>query len=153
MVLNEKWVRYFETGKIKEAILGEGSFFSPEITYYNQHDIGFVLDQLMKWAESVSKEKEAAQKIEESLPLFFDKKDKKFAVQAIWCLVVSRRKFGIGQRIPINMSKLGQTLLEFCTKNPNLINKNEELRGYIELICQHEPEIAKILGIVTLPKN
>lgn len=39
--MNEQCQYYFEKGFAEEALLGEGAFFTPEITYRDDHDIGF----------------------------------------------------------------------------------------------------------------
>lgn len=145
--MNARLAKYFNRGNIKEAILGDGEYLTTFHRFYTEHDIGFVLDQLMEWGELVGKEKEAAEAIENTLPLFFEREDKVFAVRSIWCVISSQRNFGIGKKIIIDMSKLGKTLLEFCMQNPDLINQNQEIRGMIIRICQHEPEIAQILGM------
>lgn len=147
--MNEKYQYYFENGLAKQAILGEGNFYKPEITWYTEHDIGFVLDQFMKWAEMTRREEEAAKIIEETLPLFFEKQDLLFAVRSIWGLVLLRSQYNAGPSIPINMEKIGQVILKLCMEKPEVINQNDELRGLIEYICKYEPIIAKVLGVDT----
>lgn len=47
---NKKVLSWFETGKISEALEGEGKFFLPDVTFREVHDILLVLRQLLEWA-------------------------------------------------------------------------------------------------------
>lgn len=144
--MNEKYQNYFNNGLAKEALLGEGSFFSCFYPGDQEHNIGFVLDQLMEWAELTHREKEVALIIEQTIPLFFQKKDLLLAVRSIWCVIRRVTVHKEWKFTDFNMDVFGNVLLNFCIQHPDLVNQNDEIRGMIELICEHEPIIAKILG-------
>lgn len=48
--MNEKIINWFESGKIKEAFLGQGDFFIPNPTYRDDHDRLLIVHALFDWA-------------------------------------------------------------------------------------------------------
>lgn len=53
--MNSQILNWFNQGKIKEVLLGEGEFFIPDHTYRSHHDGLLVIYQLFEWVDSEEK--------------------------------------------------------------------------------------------------
>lgn len=65
----------FDKGKIKESILGDNEYFIPEPTYRNEHDIIYVLHELIVWSERKRNQERVTSEIKQLLDhLLFSKR-------------------------------------------------------------------------------
>jgi hypothetical protein len=53
--MNAQLLCWFDQGKIKESLLGDGIFFIPSHTYRDSHDSLLVMYALFEWANSENK--------------------------------------------------------------------------------------------------
>jgi hypothetical protein len=59
--VNSQLHSWFDRGAIVEAILGDGAYFTPSVTFRDRHDRWLVLSQLDSWARLHKREQRALQ--------------------------------------------------------------------------------------------
>lgn len=50
-MLNPRIQKWFDDGYFKEALVGDGLFRIPDVTYREEHDLILVMAQLFEWAK------------------------------------------------------------------------------------------------------
>lgn len=66
-LLSTRVAKFFEEGHIKEAIIGEGEYFSYNRDYPEFSDMGYVLSQLITWSNATNKLLQAGNAYEAAL--------------------------------------------------------------------------------------
>lgn len=142
---NPKILKWFDRGKIKEAILGENSFFIPDVTFRERHDILLIFRQLFIWSDKNNKTFEVSKVIEEIICELSSKGNIGNTLDIVWCYLLTKREFNSDIRIDMNM--IENELIKLVNKNSQELLENYELKELVLSISDQLPIFKKGLNL------
>lgn len=136
---NDKIHRWFEIGKIPEALFGVDEFFISDVTDRNEHDRIFVMRQLLLWANTNAREIVAAKGIEASILVASSKDD-------IWVMLDILLSYSVVAEndthlLPLDISKQVAVARKALIKNTEEISRNSSLRYFVSKMIERLPNL------------
>lgn len=137
-MINTKIQSWFSKGHFKEALLGEGNYKIPDVTYMEKHDRILIIGQLYIFVEQ-----NLPQNIDNDLEYIIKNLlNTNFAdaIDILFCyhIVKQNKNFSL-----FNTSNLKEDILKAIKNNAVEITTNEELRVKIVELNKYIPGIIK----------
>jgi hypothetical protein len=145
--MNYELAELFNKGLIKEAIIGKGEFFSPNITWRSHHDYSYILSQLKEWAERNNKLDKLEFYLKDTFMELVKNDDARGIVMVLFFLqsVSEKKVYEIYKTF--NFEEISDLIAPCLNKNSQHLVSDEEARSGIVAICKELPYLANKLGM------
>jgi len=140
---NEQIWSWFEDGKVEEALRGNGSFFIPDITFREEHNLILVIGQLILWATGVNAQK-AAEAFDAVVRSYIGEGN---LGNAIDLYLTYRIIADEDKGLPLEESKLRDEIAALMNKKASDISHDENLRSLSVRFLSKYPELNEKVGL------
>lgn len=138
MIINERLFRWFEQGKVKDALLGKGDFFIPDHTYRSHHDSLLIINQLFQWVDSKEKKRLVNKVFYEVVDFLLEENAKEaFRLILTYCIVKNRKDVFLLDELPL----IAKTK-SMIDANAREITSNDQLRAIVMSIEKYLPQVS-----------
>jgi hypothetical protein len=134
----------FSQGKAVEVLTGLGKYFTPDVTYRNEHDFILVVGELLEWARTGHYDDAAIAFGSASTTLL---KTGRFedALRLVRSYFILRKEMQI--TLPLDESHLAATFDSAVQNAAEQLSRNENLRNLLLLVTQDFPQLRARIGM------
>lgn len=137
--INPKIWNWFDNEKIDQAILGQGNYFIPSVTYRDQHDRLLIFRQLLEWANNEEKVEKATACFDLILNNLEKSNSLRTALDVVWSYLICEND--MGKKLPVNLESVEAKLNRMIIRNGKTISQDSELRKIVMVMSKRMPGI------------
>ena len=143
---NRRILNWFEDGKIREALVGEGPYFLPDYTNRTDHGRSLVFRQLKQWADNGEKQQAAANGVFEAVNTLNERADL-FGLLDVLLVVTIASDDAPVPNLPLRLEEILDIVANSIQTNSREISGNEDLRYFVINMIDRLPGLQERLAV------
>lgn len=142
--MNTRFQSWFAQGKAVEALCGLGDYFSPDVTYREEHDFVLAVGELLEWARTGHREA-ATRAFEAALITLLDAERFENALRLLRSYLVLQNE--TPTPLPLDESGLASRFGRAARDAAEQLSRDQSLRDLLLSVTRDFPSLKAAIGI------
>lgn len=136
--MNTQFQTWFSEGKTVEALCGLGRYFTPDVTYRDEHDFVLAVGELLEWARQGNNDT-AARAFEEATARLLGKGNLDLALRLLRSYCILRKETGFS--LPLDEECITARFNQVIGESAKQLSQDERLRNLLLSVGQDYPSL------------